>query len=321
MKEDIVATKTLIYHQVKNGFISEPFFGTYEKVYAGTNENINGYMSKLDFEGKNSALTVMAGGDFALNAILNGILSVDTFDLNRLTKYFVLGIKRSAILTFDYKEYLAFMTKLFSSTTSIDDLSDMINSLMPNMDYIYSLYWQSIISYNYNIQKRKLKKLNLFEMLLTNIQGTLKSIYKNTYLISEENYNKLRMALGKVNITFRNVDILNVPDVYQSGQYDFVFLSNIADYLYKYFGSNWSYRNLEKFKSKFKDLLAPNGTLALAYLISCYKKGEFTDNLILNSSIKKEDLTTEEILLFPHLVNNRPAEDIKDGMILERKIA
>ena len=86
-------------------------FSEYQKVYASTNENIYGYMSKLDFNGKNNALSVMASGDHAFNAALYGIKEIDTFDTNKLTIYYSLGIKRSAILKYNYKDYLSFLKK------------------------------------------------------------------------------------------------------------------------------------------------------------------------------------------------------------------
>ena len=103
MKEDILATKTIIKTQIDNGkiYVFGKSFSKYQKVYCCTNENINGYMNKFNFDNKENALTVMASGDHVFNLACNDILYIDTFDTNILTEYYVLGIKRSAILAFD----------------------------------------------------------------------------------------------------------------------------------------------------------------------------------------------------------------------------
>lgn len=320
MDEAFLATKCLIEEQVtKRNINISSGFKDYGKVYVATNENINGYMSRLDFSHGERALAVLASGDFAFNTILNGILDVDTFDVNKLTEYFALGLKRSAILTFNYQEYISFMKKVLNPTISLNELSSMIAYLLPNMDIRYRSYWQKVLDCNYKAQKHSFKKFNLFYLLLINIQGFLNNFSKNSYLISEENYNILRANLSKANITFRQSGCLSLPDTF-SEEYDFIFLSNIADYLYSSFGIDWGYPKLEEFKNKLKVLLRQNGAVALAYAICCSKNGRLSDRLIQNSSIKPQDLTTEELLLFPHIVNDKSSSYFQDGIILERRL-
>ena len=65
----IIETKKIIEKQVlKNDvFESGEIFGKYSKVYATTNENIAGYMGKIDFTGCSKALSVMSSGDHPFN--------------------------------------------------------------------------------------------------------------------------------------------------------------------------------------------------------------------------------------------------------------
>ena len=69
-------------------------------------------MQQLDFKDKKKALSVLASGDHVFNLIYYGILNIDTFDTNRLTEYYALGLKRAALLAFTYEEYLLFNQKL-----------------------------------------------------------------------------------------------------------------------------------------------------------------------------------------------------------------
>lgn len=113
MNEAINATQKMIETQVDAQRILRTGipFSEYQRVYKDTNENIDGYMRLMDLEGKRNALTVLASGDHAFNLVYHGILDIETFDTNRLTEYYSLGLKRAAILKYDYYSYLCFMQK------------------------------------------------------------------------------------------------------------------------------------------------------------------------------------------------------------------
>ena len=164
-------SKQIISEQVEKGKIlnSGIPFDTVQKVYAQTNENLKGCTELLNFKGKNSVLTVMASGDHAFNTIFYGIKNIDTFDTNMLTEYYALGIKKSAILTFNYREYLEFYKKLLSENTSLEELNSLMDKIYNNMEGKYKKYWKDILDYNYKIQKGSKNKINLFRMLLINI--------------------------------------------------------------------------------------------------------------------------------------------------------
>ena len=122
----ISGVKNIIDRQVNAGkiYVFGRPFSEWQKVYKETNENINGYMQQLDFKDKKKALSVLASGDHVFNLIYYDILNIDTFDTNRLTEYYALGLKRAALLAFTYEEYLLFNEKLTDSSISLEELNN-----------------------------------------------------------------------------------------------------------------------------------------------------------------------------------------------------
>lgn len=324
MKEDIIAAKEIIKKQVNAGRIS--IFGVpfskYQKVYGFTNENIDGYLSQMNLDNKDSALCVMASADHFLNLIYYGITQIDTFDSNQLTEYYGLGIKRSAILAFSYEEYLKFYEKILDLNTSLEEITELTSLLLPFMETKHRIFWESILSYNYELQRGKEQVLNLFHMLLINIQNNLGLTFRNTYLFDSFHYEYVRKRLASTTIRFCQSDCLELHE-HLCSSYDSIFLSNIPDYLSDRLGFLWNYQKLEEVTSYFKKFLNDNGFLAFSYMIQCYSSysNTFKTNLILNSSVSAKDLTSEEILLFPHILNAHISTTVKDGLLLERKLS
>ena len=315
------ATKIMIENQVNAGRIynfGEPF-SEYQRVYKSTNENIHGYMSKIDFTGKEKALSVLASGDHTLNLIYHDILNIDTFDTNKLTSYYTFGIKIPAILAFNYRTYLKWMKKIVDETLSIEELNELIKPLFPFMDKTSYIYWKNLLEYNAKIQKTKGKILNLFRMLLINVNDEFLNIAKNTYLQSEENYNKVKENLQKAHITFRCCDCLFLGEEMKE-QYDFVFLSNIADYFSKAFDYFWKYEKLREFEESLKPIMKQNGLIALAYLIKYHSlsNNQYRTYPILSSKVTKEDFEDEFIITFPHIDLKCLEKNVEDGLILQR---
>jgi len=99
MERAIEGAKKLIETQVRGLQTDGNFakFREFGKNYFWTNENIAGYLDLVDFEGKINALSVLASGDQAFNLVTNGIMDIDTFDINALSEYIALGLNRAAI--------------------------------------------------------------------------------------------------------------------------------------------------------------------------------------------------------------------------------
>ena len=321
MKQDVEITKIMILNYLK-GYKRKNTgsFREYDKIYATTTENIDAYLNLSNFKDKDSALTVLASGDQAFSLASLGIKNITTFDINKLTEYYALGLKKSAILAFNYQEFLNYFNTLFSPNITLEKLSDMIKYLLPYMDLEYKLYWQEIIDYNYKLQKNRDNQVNLFHILFYSTAHGISKL-KNSYLANEERYNYLRSIIGNINITYDCLDVFDIPYIYEK-EYDFILLSNILDYATYYLGEHWTYQDLRKELDKFKKLLKSKGVIYIAYLIGKKIKGidTFESPLILNSRLMDNDLTQEELLLIPHIENDKVANYIEDGIILERKL-
>ena len=141
----------------------------------------------------------------------------------------------------------------------------------------------------------------------------------NTYLKNEQNYNLLKSKLKEVNITFTNCDITELPNF--NKQYDFIFLSNILDYLFNKYGNYWNYQKLQELEKSFLPLLNNDGLLALHYIYNYfYKHGNrYKEILINSSSIHKDNLTNENIITFEHVYNNQIDKNIDAGLMLVKK--
>lgn len=323
MEEALNATKRMINIQIEAQKILMTGipFSEYQRVYKDTNENIDGYMSLMDLEGKSNALTVLASGDHAFNLIYHGILNIETFDTNKLTEYYSLGLKRAAILKYNYYDYLCFMRKIVDPVTSLEELTELVKDLFPFMDQKMRFYWQGVIEYNYQLQKQNKDSLNLFQMILINIQKEQMAVAKNTYLKDLANYNKFQENLKRAQISFQCCDCMDLDSVFKH-QYDCLYLSNIADYFDKSFGLYWKYDKLKEYEKRLLKIMKENGQIALAYLISCYSISteSFRTYPVLSSKMRLSDLEEEEVLTFSHINDGIPSNKVKDGLIL-RKVA
>ena len=310
-------TKLIIKNQVESNKIynfGKPF-DRVQKVYYATNENIAGYMSLFNMKNRD-VLTVMASGDHPFNACFYGSNNIDTFDTNILTRYYAIGIKRSAILTFNYHEYLEFYKKVISCNISLEELNSLVSKLYSYMDTIDKIFWKNIVDYNNKLQKNNINPINLFRMLLINITSIDEEIKKNSYLFNENNYNILRNRLGRINLSFYNIDCLDLPNKLKK-KYDLIFLSNIADYFYKNFNYYWKYDSLRRVTDSFEKILNDNGILFINYLYNFYStiSKKYHSTLANASSLKLSDLTYEQCITFDSLKYSH----IKDGVLIKRK--
>lgn len=317
MQDALVFMKNLIVIYLINGQGVEgsKLFDTYQRVYPSTNENIKGYMSSLDFRQTKKVLTVLSSGDHVFNLVSMGVENIDTFDCNRMTELYALGLKQAAIKAFGYQEYMAFMNKIIYQPLSLEEVYQIIEDLLPYMSLEYQKFWHEINEFNYYVQLKEHSNISLFKILflITSVKDMKK---KNNYLISSSNYYRTKEALNNAHITFTPSDVLALPDNF-SGPYDYIFLSNILDYV----ASIWTYEDLKKFEDSLKPLLAPNGTIALDYLYNYALKttGEVVKSTLINGSkFNFNELLSEEIITFPHLSLIGKETKYKDGLLLKK---
>ena len=319
MEDALAQAKSLIDEQVFISHIMEST--TKDKVYGLTNENITGFINSIGFRGKDSALSVLASGDQVFSFISKGIKNIDTFDINILTKYVALGFKRALILSFSYEEYLQVFKKLLNPKTSLDELTAITYTLTINMDEEYRKFWQELLAYNYKLQKSYQTSLNLFGMIFLNTSFNEFTIKRCPYLLDEEAYNQLKNNLAHANISFKNINAINLTNYFAS-HYDILYLSNITDYLFLYYGWNFDYTKFNELKEKWLELLQKDGIL-LFYIFSCYKKRfkNYSKYPIKGSRITISDLSQDDIMLLPKItevgVDNL---GIKDALVLARNV-
>jgi len=269
MEKCIAGAKHLIEKQVRSNHVY--FFGEafseYQKVYFWTNEIIKGYIDKVDFEGKKSALSVTSSGDHAFNLITNGILEVDTFDTNRLTEYFAFGLKRAMILKYSYYEFNDISKYITSEFISLDSVTEVIKGLLPYMEAKHKKFWDEISDYNHKIQKENNNHLNLFSLITMGWSHTLSN--NNNYLVDKGRYNNLRNNLGKANISFTKANALNLDETFNK-KYDFLLLSNILNYFYKIWGYGFDYSVFYNYEKQLEKLMNSDGVIFLNYLYDYY---------------------------------------------------
>ena len=77
---------------------SSNLFDGFQRVYFQANENIDDYLKLTDYSTKETALCVAGSGDQAFSLISKGIRKVELFDINKLTEYMIIGLKKAIIL-------------------------------------------------------------------------------------------------------------------------------------------------------------------------------------------------------------------------------
>lgn len=204
--------------------------GKFSSIYLFTTENIAGYMEDLDLTDK-KIITVTGSSDHIINAILKGCLDITTFDINPLTKYYM-DLKLCAIKELSYDDFLDFL--LYDTDKSFD--YEIVKRI--KMDQESKDFWLKELLKNNNNGK-KMRNSNLFNIKHFNIKNKIEC---NLYL-NKENYDiiKNRLSLLKIRFIHSNLKDLKIDE-----NYDYMFLSNISDYIEAFYKDRCldNYKNL-----------------------------------------------------------------------------
>lgn len=287
---------------------SEAYF---DRIYHFTTEVISGYFDKLDFKDK-KVLTVLASGDHTLNAILLGSREIDTFDVNKLSIYYY-KLKEASIKSLLLEEFKEFLYSNYPN--NMKENKKILNwktylKVSPFLEEKYKKFWDSMyLEFNgYNIGKSDL-------FWPSESKQSRLSIY-NDYL-TEENYAKLKNILLEENIKF-NFQATNIKELKTNEKYDYIFLSNISQYLEYIYEDNY----LENFNILIKNLsnnLKKDGLLFHSYLYSCERYIKFMTNHlpenIYNIKEVKEKISNLSVMLF----NAYDVCTEKDGVYIYKK--
>lgn len=203
----------------------------FNSIYPFTSENIAGYMKNLNLTNK-KVLTVTGSTDHILNAVLQGATDITSFDINPLTKPYM-DLKISAVKNLSYEEFIQFL--LFESKMNLD--YNLISGL--DMFNESKNFWLEQLS-KFNNNGNELRNSPLFN---TKYFNPYSKLWQNLYL-EKSKYNLLKQQLKNVDITFINASL---KDLRIEDNFDYMFLSNIADYL------NLMYNRDEL--RKYRDLL------------------------------------------------------------------
>ena len=241
--------------------ISTMFENYFSWIYLFTNENISGFYKKLDFNKKN-ILTVTGSGDHALNAYLSGANTVESFDMNLISKH-ISELKIAAIKSISREDFIIFFTRFinkYRSNKRFFNHDIYFTKIRNNLKEEYLEFWDYFFN-KYN--KEEIIGSLLFSDDCLPLDGI---IGVNDYLKNDENYYKLRKIMLNKEIIYYDMDIKELPKI--NKKYDLVILSNIASYLDDIYKSDY----LENFKKLIDSIKKENTRIVVCYLYyNCIK--------------------------------------------------
>lgn len=290
MKTAIKQTKDIILAYYEEKRYSNP---NYNRIYLFTNENVNAYLKAAEFQPGQKALSVLASGDQAFNLIFKGVKDIDTFDINKLTEFYVFGLKMAIITKCNYQEFISTYSTLLNPTTSEDTITAIIYDLLPYMDEKYRVYWKEVLDL---FCKNKFdayanpKIRNLISVIKSEPSSIKAATIRNTYLLNEANYNQFKINLSQANLTFKHSNILDLNQNFNS-KYNYLLFSNILDYIWHQWGMMW---NMDKLNDFIESLMPLLNDEAIIFLHYCFVDFELMDN----SVVKLTDFNQEEVLGF-----------------------
>lgn len=324
-KQSLDGLKSMIAYEEE--IFTKYEFGEYSRVYPFTNEHVRNQLGLVNLDINSKALTVLSSGDHAFNLVCNGILNVDTFDLNRLTDFYSLGLKRALITIFSYTEFLEFIDAIkyqkgymYISAEEFQKKKDFIEQSILDSTYVmdnpYRDFWRGVLDYFSHLEKTEEygSRIEIFERLTRGRTDDLNFVNENNnYLTTEYMYNILKRNLGKANISYIPTDVFNIHKVLGNRRYDFISLSNVLDYATEEFGMLWGYSELEPFISNVETICNDGGIILLHSVLLRRGHDVYEENIPVfrDSTIYKSFLKDLEY----HVI---PSTRKKEGVVLKK---
>ena len=268
----------------------------FNSIYPFTSENIAGYMKDLNLTGK-KVITVTGSTDHILNAILQGATEITTFDINPLTKPYM-DLKISALKNLSYEDFIKLL--LFESNMNLD--YNIISSL--DMSDESKMFWLEQLS-KFNNNGIELRNSSLFNTKYFNPNSKL---LQNLYL-ERSKYNLLKQQIKEANITFINASL---NDLKIDENFDYMFLSNISDYLSLMYNSDTL--------MKYRDLLIEfQKRIDIIYFAYLYDIGNSNPRTEIDDLRKvKEIFSNFQQLEFKSALEGS-SQDKKDGVLILKR--
>ena len=190
-------------------------FDVYSPIYRMSNENLSRVKRNLDIKSK-EVLTICGSGDQYLTFLLAGAKSVDVFDINKLTEYYLI-LKITAILVLSLEDFKKFFIGLNSIFFFSERIYVKFRDFLPEH---VKLFWDTL--YQERVHLLYLQRNGLFYPDLIFEEDIP---YLNLFA-----YRKLSKLLEKSNLPdFYSCDISKISETIDK-PYDMIYLSNICDY-------------------------------------------------------------------------------------------
>lgn len=250
-------------------------------IYTFTNENMKLFLETLEIKSKN-ILSVVGSGDMFFNLLLEKN-NVDLFDINLYAYYFLL-LKKACIESLDYDEFLYFLIKYENNfdKSLFKKISKNWNNDEKVLEFFYNLFFKYPSS-NY------IKATNLF--VNNGLNHRQEYVDSNIYL-QVDKYYKLKKILKQIKkINFYHGDL---SDIEIKELYDYIYISNIPDYLFEY-RNKTDVQLVNMYNKLLSEKLNENGKI-VAYLFD----GKIARRTINLSKLKKQDIkySKDKILIY-----------------------
>lgn len=232
---------------------------TTEYAYPFSNEPLYKEFEHLDFKGK-SVATVGSSGDQLLTAIFGGAKKVTLIDGCQIAQPIV-ELKIAAIKNMDYFEFMDYWEEL-----------DVLNyNVYSKISHCLSdkskLFWDTLIlDYIDDISELKYKLFHL------PVKETLYYACNSFIYDNEDNFKILKKKLEKCGIKFITTEFHNF-DKKLKGKYDYIFLSNIYDYV----KSDEYYEVVNKL---YKNNLNEKGKMQIDFQFGKYREKQYGADLM-----------------------------------------
>lgn len=241
ISKDIFITDNLINNRFNIGNIYGQY-GSFKTIYSFSNEDLISCFNNFNFNGK-SILSVLASSDQVLDMFLRGTSSIDTFDINPLTKHYFYLKKATLNYNFPIDFYISFFNNnninnpFYMNDRTFNKIKNLIGGLSQKYwEYVFENFAPDEIAYGIFCRD-------------TTDNEFLK--YSVAYLNSPDNFSKISNIVN--DIKFTKADIRTIKS-HINKTYDYIYLSNIMQYVEQIYISDNYLQSLKMYKKLLESL-------------------------------------------------------------------
>ncbi len=244
--EDIEETSALL-----NG---EEVSNNYDFIYTHSNECLSNLFDNFDVRDKR-VLTVLSSSDQLFNCLIRDCFSVDTYDINKLTKYFYYLRKWNII--YNGKFYLPCSI----TGTFIYNILNKVSVSSPSEEEAYK-YWSMFI--------RKFPGFLYKYLFYTGVRDN----YSFDFSLDD-----LKDKLSSYDLSFKCLDMGSSVDI--SSKYDVVITSNISEYFVD------DLEKISNYKNNLDKIIDSNGCVISSHMINSHIP--YLESCLFNSSFNSSE--------------------------------